>query len=281
MGRKVKITTLVENTACRGELVGEHGLAYFIESGENKILFDTGQSDLLLKNARAMGINLKAVDTIVLSHGHYDHTGGLATVLDEVRQVDLYMHPAALEPKFSCQKGQPSRKIGMPVPAVEYIRGRRNIRDIIWTEEPTEIHGVFTATGRVPRNTNFEDVGGPFFLDADGSRADLLFDDQSIFFESSKGLVVILGCTHSGIVNTLDYVAKLSGGKQIYAVFGGMHLYSASDERIERTIDAFRRYDVRRIGPAHCTGTKAVAKFWEALPDRCFECSAGTVIDFD
>ena len=280
MSEKISITILVDNTSDRRTLLAEHGWAVWIEDAKHKILFDAGQSNIIQTNARMLGINLSEAEAIVLSHGHYDHTGGLMRILDSVSQTNLYLHPEAIKPKFACNAHKPSRSIGMPALPALNISEHPNIRNVVWTEKPTEIFSGLTATGPIRRLSDFEDVGGPFFLDAFGDKPDPLLDDQALFFESAKGLVVILGCAHSGVVNTLNYIAELTGQKEFFTVLGGMHLVSASPERIEHTIEAFRMHNVQRIGTAHCTGAKAAAKLWEAFPQKCFSCSVGTRLEF-
>jgi 7,8-dihydropterin-6-yl-methyl-4-(beta-D-ribofuranosyl)aminobenzene 5'-phosphate synthase len=138
-----------------------------------------------------------------------------------------------------------------------------------------------TVTGTVPRNTDFEDTGGPFFLDAACTRPDPLVDDQAVFFESREGLVVLLGCAHSGVVNTLHYISELTGGKPIHAVLGGMHLVQASPQRLERTIESLRTWHTPLLAPGHCTGMAATAALWNAFPGRCATCHVGTRFEFD
>ncbi len=154
----------------------------------------------------------------------------------------------------------------MPDSALKAIKNREVIR----TETPTQIFPGVTITGQIPRINNFEDVGGAFFLDENCQKPDELLDDQTLFIETLKGLVIIFGCGHAGVVNTLHYVAKLSGEKRIYAVIGGMHLLNASVERIERRIEALRQYDVQKIGLAHCTGSNAIKRFKSVFSEECF-----------
>jgi len=275
MNPDIRITTLVENTASGAGLLAEHGLSFWIEYGDKRILFDTGQSDILTKNAKVLGIDLAETDAIVLSHGHYDHTGGLAAVLDIAEKAKIYLHPAAVKPKFS-KKASGAKSIGMPDFALKAIKNR----EVIWTETPTQIFPGVTVTGQVPRINDFEDVGGAFFLDENYQKADKLLDDQTLFIETSKGLVIVFGCAHAGVVNILHHIAYLTEKKQFYAALGGMHLLRASKERVERTENVFRDYGLKKIGPAHCTGADVIRRFWNVFPDRCFDNTVGTEVKF-
>ena len=280
MTETIRMITLVDNTSNHPSLLAEHGLAFWIEYGPHKILFDTGASNIIQTNAMMLGIDLSQTEAVILSHGHYDHTGGLMRVLDNAPNAKMYLHPDAVKPKFSCRDNQPCRPIGMPALTVLHLREHNPALDIQWTTESQEIFPGLWSTGVIRRITDYEDVGGPFFLDALRSEPDPLLDDQALFFESKQGLVVILGCAHAGVVNTLHHIMDLTGQKQFFAILGGMHLGSASPKRIARTLEAFRIHKVEHIGTAHCTGSKAAAQLLNAFPDRCFACSVGTKIEF-
>jgi 7,8-dihydropterin-6-yl-methyl-4-(beta-D-ribofuranosyl)aminobenzene 5'-phosphate synthase len=274
-----RITVLVENTAGGRGLLAEHGLSFWIELGSRRILFDTGQSDILFHNAHILGIDLSNVDAIVLSHGHYDHVGGLKGILDIAPAVPIYLHPQALEAKFA-RSGEQSRQIGMEPEVAQMLERRIHGGLGSFTNGPVEIFPGLLATGEVPRRSALEDTGGRFYADQDCTRPDELLDDQALVLETSDGLVVVLGCAHAGVVNTLDHVAELFPGRLIQTVLGGMHLVQASHTRIAHTIEALRRHHVQRIGPAHCTGTEASREFWNALPEKCVVCNVGTQIMF-
>ena len=132
----------------------------------------------------------------------------------------------------------------------------------------------------MPRINNFEDVGGAFFVDENCQKPDELLDDQTLFIETPKGLVIVFGCAHAGVVNILHRIAHLSETKRFYAALGGMHLLRASKERIERTENIFRDYGLQKIGPAHCTGADVTRRFWNVFPDLCFDNTVGTRVNF-
>jgi 7,8-dihydropterin-6-yl-methyl-4-(beta-D-ribofuranosyl)aminobenzene 5'-phosphate synthase len=150
---------------------------------------------------------------------------------------------------------------------------------VIRATQPLEIIPGVYVTGAIPRRTSFEDVGRPFFLDRACTQPDPLVDDQALYIESAKGIVVLLGCGHAGVVNTLEYVSRITETKQIHAVLGGMHLLRAS-RTIEATGDALERFKVRVIAPGHCTGSAAVAYFWNRFPARVRECATGSRFRF-
>jgi 7,8-dihydropterin-6-yl-methyl-4-(beta-D-ribofuranosyl)aminobenzene 5'-phosphate synthase len=277
MSESICVTTLVENTVHQRRLKAEHGLAIYIQFGRHHVLFDTGQSDLLLQNARLLDLDLRRLDAIVLSHGHYDHCGGLKTAGSLSPACKLLLHPAAVAAKFSANTEGIVRFIGMPDDAQEVVRASAAT---VWTREVTEVVPGLFATGEIPRQTDFEDVGGRFFLDEQCQQPDPLVDDQALFFESADGLVVLLGCAHAGVVNTLEYIQHIAHGRPIHTVLGGMHLLTAGPDRMARTIEAFRRLKIQRIAPAHCTGTSAVAQLWAAFPDRCSTSAVGTSMTF-
>jgi 7,8-dihydropterin-6-yl-methyl-4-(beta-D-ribofuranosyl)aminobenzene 5'-phosphate synthase len=274
-----RIIVLAENSVQRPDVLAEHGLAFWIEMRGRCLLFDTGQGNVLTHNADKLGVPLARAEAVVLSHGHYDHTGGVDPVLQVAPQARVYLHPAAYGTKYVRAQDGTSHIVGMTEPVRATLR--QHPEHTVEAQKPTEIGGGLSATGEIPRRTDFEDTGGPFFLDPGGRQADPLVDDQAMFFETRHGTVVLLGCAHAGIINTLQYIHELTDRTPIHAVMGGTHLVRASDHRMTRTIAALRALNVERLGPAHCTGLAATAQLWNALPGRCFPLGTGTRIEFE
>jgi len=281
----MKITTLVEDTATKPKLIAEHGLSMLIETGENNILFDTGQLFALLYNARVLNIDLSKVDKIVLSHGHYDHTGGLKKVLSRTGKVDVYAHPDIFAPKYAKEKER-KRYIGIP-----YEREELESKGAVFhlSKEPLPVRGEasfqvtddITTTGEIKRITDFESISDDLCVMRDGHLApDELLDDQALIIRvATDDIVVVLGCTHSGLVNTLQHVSELTGDIPISMIIGGTHLLHSSGCRIKRTIDAIKGFGVKKVATSHCTGNRASAMFLEAFGCNFIENHVGTQIE--
>ncbi len=270
----IKLTILSENTVTRPGLLAEHGFACWIETDSGHFLFDTGQGFVLKHNADALDIDLSQADGIILSHGHYDHTGALPELLALAPNASVYAHPDFAQAKYSRKRDVPMHAIGAPQMT---IPKERFVSTIGHTTQP----GGLFITGEIPRITEFEDVGGSFYLDEKGDREDLLLDDQAMFFHTQEGVVILLGCAHSGVVNTIMHVCELAKTSKIHGVIGGMHLCNADDERIAETVRYLQTMNVSLLAPVHCTGFSAVAKLHTQLPDAFHECTVGSSFTFN
>lgn len=273
----VCVSVLVDDTSY-DKLAHEHGLALWVEAGGRRILFDTGQGPALETNARRMGAPIWKADHVVLSHGHYDHTGGLAPVIAQGDGAVVHHHPDATRTRYAVDNGS-ARSVGMPPAARAALDGLPPERRHRVTR-PQELAEGVGLTGPAPRETPYEDTGGPFFYDPEGTRPDPLHDDLSLWAVSRKGLVLVLGCCHAGVVNTVHAALAASGQERLHAVVGGMHLFNASDERMTRTAQVLADSGVERVIPLHCTGKKAVANLRQALGNRVEAGKAGMVFDF-
>lgn len=269
----IRISVLVENKSHHPNIAPAKGLSLWIECFGRKILFDAGPEGVIINNSEQLGIDLSTADAIVLSHGHYDHTEGLEYILDAASRAKIYIHPDAMIKRYSMSTGSP-REIGIP----EKVKNMIGLRKPVWTETPCEIFPDVMVTGAVPRHTTFEDVGGRFFLDKDCSTPDMIRDDQSLFIKTDKGLVIVAGCAHSGIVNTLEYIRKLTDNAKVHAIIGGMHLLNANPERLHETMKALERVNFDLIAPMHCTGEKPTAMILKSFPNQFIQCNAGDMI---
>ncbi len=278
MDQELQITVVVENTAQGVGLLAEHGLAYWLEWDGRRILFDTGQGHVLKNNLFKMGFRPDQIDTVVLSHGHFDHTGGLADALERDQPVEVLAHPDALGKKFAKNHDGTSRDIGMPFHARKALH--KPTVELRSAEGPAQIADGLMTTGKVPLVNDFEKPSSRFFADEECSTPDQLPDDQSIFFEGDEGTVVLLGCAHSGVINTLRHVSELTDRRPIQAVIGGMHLVDASQERIFQTIEELRRFDLKLLAPTHCTGMPATVAMWNAFPEIIATCHVGSKFSF-
>lgn len=272
---EVRITTLTENTASYG-FIGEWGLSILVEAEGPKMLFDTGMSFSAVHNARLSRVDLSTVDRIVLSHGHVDHTGGLGEVLKRTGGVPVFGHPDIWAEKYSLRGQEGMRYVGMPFSRgeLESLGARFEL-----SSKPVEIADRVMTSGEVPMVFGHESVDGNLLVKHGGSMLpDPLADDLAVIIKADFGLVVILGCAHRGVVNTLRHAQKLTGREQVYAVIGGTHLMRASPERVESTIAELKQMGVQRLGLSHCTGFPASARLAQEFGDAFFHNQAGTSV---
>ncbi|MBN1368388.1 MAG: MBL fold metallo-hydrolase [Dehalococcoidales bacterium] len=274
----LRITTLCENTAGKGNLLGEWGLSFLLETGTVPILFDTGQTVSAVYNADSLHIDLSKVSNIVLSHGHYDHTGGLREMLRRIgKKVEIIAHPDVWQTKYAGNTDDTARYIGIPFSRneLESIGARFKL-----TREPVHITENIMTTGEVPMVTDFEQVDSGLFIRENGCwKPDEILDDQAIVVRTEVGLVVILGCAHRGMINTIYHAQKLMGVEKIYAVVGGSHLMGVSEERLWQTIDTIRKLDIQKIGLCHCTDLPAISLLAQEFSERFFFNKAGTIFE--
>lgn len=279
MIERLRITALADNATGAPGILAEHGLSLLIEAGEHRILFDTGQGKVLRENLAELRMTLHPLDAIVLSHGHYDHTGGLPIALEQASPKAIFLHPAALEPKFARRDPPPFRAIGIPPPALEALDA---VRDrVVWTRSATEVVPGVWCTGEIPRPETSTNNDPLFYLDAGGITPDPIADDQALVAETARGLVVVAGFAHAGVVNTLNHVCRLAGRGEIHALLGGFHLGRASDKQLEDTASALACRRPEWIAPCHCTGMKAHACLRARFPARVLDLCAGSSLVFE
>ena len=263
-----RITVLCENTVPRPNLIGEHGFSAYIETPGHHFLFDTGQGFALVPNSIQLKKDLRKVDRLVLSHGHFDHTGGLLAFLGAHGPCDITAHPDVLSDRYwtvPTDNGPHTLSVGMPwTESCLTTRGAR----FQWTTEFSELAPNVFITGEVPRHTGFE-PGDPNFATRRNNEwgPDLFLDDYSLVVKTSKGLVVVLGCAHAGLINILDHAVEKTGEERIHAVLGGTHLGYSPETQLAETIRRLMHYKIERLAVSHCTGQGPVARIAAAIPD--------------
>ncbi len=277
---QIKITTIAENTVPTGfGQLGEHGLSFLIEYGDETILFDTGQGLALANNAISMGADLKKTDTVVLSHGHYDHTGGLKTLMNLGAKYDLIAHPDVFSEKLAMHPKLGFIPIGIPLKRDSLEESGVRIK---LDSGPVDVAKGVTATGEIPMITEYEKIEPMLFVREGGKEIpDPLADDQALIIEADEGLVVLFGCAHRGIINTLKRIKEITGKGTVHTILGGLHLERAPEAQIEKSIEALGEYELRSIQPAHCTGVRAVAPLMRAFGGRVAPCTVGNILIFN
>ena len=272
----IRITTLSENTAGRGDFLGEWGLSILVETEETTVLLDTGKGFSMGYNADTLGIDAGKIDRIVLSHGHFDHTGGLRELLRRMRKkVEVIAHPDVWQPKYARREGEPDRFIGIPFQRDE-LKSLGAAFQI--SSQPVHIAKEVMTTGEIPMVNSFEEVDSALFV-KEGSawKPDQVMDDQALIVKTKQGLTVILGCAHRGMINTLYHAKHIAGDEKIYAVIGGSHLISASEERLWQTIAALKELGVQKLGLCHCTDLPATSVLAQEFGEKFFFNNAGNI----
>lgn len=272
-----RITILCDNTVGpMSGTIGEHGFAALVEGKDGPLLFDTGQGMTLLHNAGQLNRDLRAVQRVALSHGHFDHTGGLLGLLKSCGPKEVLAHPGLFGRRYRVRDTGESAYIGIPHGEKELREeGARFSLDASWREIGA---GMF-LTGEVPRGSGFEPGDSGLFCDDRGCTPDSFPDDQSLVICTDKGLVLLLGCCHAGLVNTIAHARQMSGMEEVCAVVGGTHLGFCSPAQLEETVKVLRACRVKKLCPCHCTGFTAAARLAREFPQAFHHGAVGYTLE--
>lgn len=274
----MKVHILTDNRATKRGILAEHGLSLFIEHDEMNILFDTGQSDVYRVNAECMGIDLSDADCVVLSHGHYDHCGGLVNFPSHDNPPKVYLHSDALSNKYALNPdGETYRPIGIPWG----LDDLGNMKDcIVFSDKHTSLAPGIDLIGEVPYVTSFECVN-PHLFTGDGANRlrDTMRDEQMLVILEDRGLTIFLGCSHPGVINCVNHALSMFPGQRVNALVAGMHLDKADPERPQATIDHLLDLDIERVIPLHCTGMLAISEMKRRMGNRCLSLCAGDSLE--
>jgi 7,8-dihydropterin-6-yl-methyl-4-(beta-D-ribofuranosyl)aminobenzene 5'-phosphate synthase len=286
----LKIYNLADNLVMSSNLQGQWGLSMLLEMvdrrGEaHKVIFDTGgDKGSLMHNIEKLKVNLGDVECVVLSHGHADHTSSTVEIVSSAGGVRVYAHPHLFLPRFYIDPGGRREKGGVPEDE-ELDNIERAGGEVILSTGPMEVLPGCWTTGEIPR-VSFEDIsppmgGGRRVIVVDGVEVDdRILDDQALFLDvDGVGPIIVTGCAHAGIVNTLIHAKKTWGLDRIHGIIGGLHLLQRPDSYIERTLDFIRGFEPSLLSPCHCTGFKAMAMLWKAFPESFLLNFSGRVIE--
>lgn len=286
----LKFTVVVDNNVPPGAKVpfrGEHGLSVLVETGTNRILFDAGPSDIVVYNLGLLGIHPRDLDAIVLSHGHYDHTGGLPSLLTmAAKKIPVFSHPDIFKPRYSLTSAS-CRYVGVPFVREYLARMGADFRNV---EEPLELVPNLWISGPVPRETSYEEGDARLVVPEEGCdcdscdsqpffQRDSLTDDMAIYIRSSKGLVVLGGCAHSGIINMVNHGLKVTGSIKVHGLLGGTHLGPTSDPQKNATLAALEWFNPDFIASNHCTGFAVMARLAQIFGEKFIPAFCGTMLE--
>ena len=268
---------LNENTVYKGGLLAEHGLSLLLEAEEGRFLFDMGQSDVFIRNAKAMGKDLNGLDGIILSHGHYDHTGGMLPFLAEYDLPPVYAGTGAFENKLGLDRnGRPTRYIGISWKR-ELLKDR-----LVFTEGLYQLKANWYVLSKIPYKTAFEKTSDTLWIETDGVlKQDVMQDEQILIRRAVSGLQVFLGCSHAGIINAVRFVKETFPGEEIAALFAGMHLNGKSECYIDHVCEELEKEHIGKIYPVHCIGQAAIGRMKQYFGDRVCLVQTGMKIGFD
>lgn len=266
------LTILTDNSVPgKSDLLAEHGFSVYLETSEGNYLFDTGKGRAIVHNANLCQIDLSTIQAIILSHGHGDHTGGLPEVLNFKSEVPIWAHPDIFLERFCLGANGCKKYSGIP-----YYRGFLEKKGAIFyfNSKPAELAPGIHLTGAIPRSTEFEtgDMDNRFAERNGQTVGDRIADDQSLILVTRRGLLIVLGCAHAGMINVIQHAVKLTDVDRIYAIVGGTHLDFVENSQVEKTIDALRTYSIEHFIPSHCTGPRVTARLSREF-EKCFEFS--------
>lgn len=280
----MEIVTLIENLVYKAGLKAEHGLSFLIKTENCKILFDVGQTGIVLENAKSMDENLRDVDFIILSHGHYDHTGGLEKVLEINKTAKIIMKKEALQQKYSNSNGN-MRPIGFKL----RYKYKEYPNEFLFLEKDYMLNENIKIITEIKGYTDFEKIGQNLFVkDHDDYVMDKFQDELFLTIENDEKLNIITGCSHNGIINILKSAIDKTKMKNINLLLGGMHLSNIkineksicdkNNEKMEKTIEELKKINIDKIYTNHCTGIDGFMKLKNSIKNKVFYSYTGTKI---
>jgi 7,8-dihydropterin-6-yl-methyl-4-(beta-D-ribofuranosyl)aminobenzene 5'-phosphate synthase len=276
------ITILVDNTAGgRRGTVAEHGFAAWISRGDDQTLFDTGAGKALSINAGRMKKDFRDISRLILSHGHWDHTGGLKTVLEVRDTTQIIAHPGIFEERFALSERNDKteyRSVGIPFSRDELEQAGARF---LLKSEYHEIAPEMWFSGEIPRPQGWQSSDSRLVIRRHEEYIpDPFVDDISLLLETGSGPVVVLGCAHAGTDRILEYLSEQSGYHAFHAVIGGTHLMRSNNQQIDKIIEVLEKYHIQKVVTTHCTGFPAMARMYAHFGDRFEVARVGAIFRF-
>jgi 7,8-dihydropterin-6-yl-methyl-4-(beta-D-ribofuranosyl)aminobenzene 5'-phosphate synthase len=272
----MKLTVLVDNNTIIDQYYfAEPAVSYWMEVDNKKILFDVGYSDIFIKNAEMLGVDFKKTDYLVLSHGHCDHTGGIEPFIDYIgektKDIRLVAHPLVF-----------NRKTYEGFGNIGTRKRHKEIKthfDLTLSKKPLWLTENLCFLGEIPRKNDFEAKEPVGMVFENGKKKpDVVVDDSALVYTAKKGIVVITGCSHAGIVNIIDYAKEVCGSEKIADIIGGFHLLNAEKVVLEKTIDYFKSCERMDLHPCHCTDLQAKIELGKHFPLQ--EVGSGLILNY-
>lgn len=273
---KVKLKFVSNDYIFRMGCFGEHGNAILVENEHGKVLFDAGQGLAIEHNLKVLGWDIHNLDAIAISHGHNDHIGGLIEILKccGAHEVLVYGHKDIFVDRIKVYR-EGEGTAGSPYTREELEAAGAKF---IFNSGPIELIKGITLTGIIPRNFKETNTKAHFQI-IDGEKVqDPFYDDQALIIESSKGLIILFGCAHAGVINTMNYIEELTGEKTFYGIFGGVHLLEATENILKNTLAEIEKHEVKVLGFNHCTGLKSISYFKNNFSGKYMDASTGVSI---
>ncbi|GAK55846.1 beta-lactamase domain protein [Candidatus Vecturithrix granuli] len=278
---KTTLTIMVDNFAQQRGTMAEHGFAVWITRGEEHTLFDTGGGMTLANNLQALNKDVHDLHRIILSHGHWDHSGGLKVVLNDRESREILAHPGIFTERYSIKKQETTPQYvdaSLPFSRQELEQAGACFR---LTREFAEVSPGFWFSGEIPRPQDWITSDSSLVFRQDNRYIpDHILDDVSLVLDTEKGPVVLFGCAHAGADTILDYLAVHTGYNSFHAVIGGMHLAKANEQRIAQIITCLEKYQVQQIVATHCTGFQAMAALYQHFRERFVFSTVGSIFCF-
>ncbi len=271
----MKFRFLMENKTDGPGCVAEHGLSVYIEAKGRKLLFDAGPSERFVENAKHLGVDLKQVDAVIISHGHYDHTGGVPAFCEINRSAPVYIHKNAFYETYGLENGEWEKEtcgIRWTEEQKEAVESR-----LVRTDGVTRLSEEILISGTIPEIRGYEPTE-TFYRRLENGRyePDPMDHEQILVIREPEGLYVFSGCSHRGVVPAVRYARELFGGERIAALIAGMHLYSAEKAMREKVIAQILSEEMDLVVPVHCTGIDAICDLKNALGEKCMAAAAGS-----